>query len=184
MIELLDQEDAGRTTVTLLASLAARMASLYVMSGADAIGSLTAGLAAYGQELAQTESGARMRRALAASRIGSNGDAIWKALRIAEWASTIPPSPVMQQMRNDIALVAAEDVDDAIAGLPIPAHPAGTRGLPNAIEANFLDFTLGLWGYAREVTVALEALAEPTMQRETTIVRAGEPGPEGDAMLR
>jgi hypothetical protein len=182
--ELIDQEDAGRTAVTLLASLAARMASLYVMSGADAIGSLTAGFAAYGRELAQTEHGARMREAFAASRIGSNGEAIWKALRIDEWASTIPPSPVMQQMRNDIALVVAEDVADAIAQLPVPSQPSGMRGLPNPIDANFLDFTLGLWGYAKEVAAALDALAEPTMNRETSVIRATKERPNGGSMLR
>jgi hypothetical protein len=155
------------------------------MSGADAIGSLTAGFAAYGRELAQTEHGARMRRALEASRIGSNGEAIWKALRIDQWASTIPPSPVMQQMRNDIALVVSDDVAEAIAQLPIPSQPSGTRGLPKPIDANFLDFTLGLWGYAREVTAALDALVEPTMNRETNMVRvANEEGPNGGSVLR
>jgi hypothetical protein len=183
--ELIDEEDAGRTTVTLLASLAARMAALYVMSGADAIGSLTAGFAAYGRELSQTEHGARMRRALAASRIGSNGEAIWKALRIDQWASTIPPSPVMQQMRNDVALVAAGDIADAIAQLPVPAHPSGIRGLPTPIDVNFLDFTLGLWGYAKEVVAALDSLAEPTMNREPTIIRNNsEEHSNGGSMLR
>jgi hypothetical protein len=185
VIELIDEEDAGRTAVTLLASLAARMAALYVMSGADAIGSLTAGFVAYGRELAQTEHGARMRRAFAASRIGSNGDAIWKALRIDQWASTIPPSPVMQQMRNDIALVAADGVADAIAELPVPAQPTGARGLPKPIDANFLDFTLGLWGYAKEVGAALDALAEPTMNREPIVTReTGGERPKGGSVLR
>jgi hypothetical protein len=185
-LELIDEEDAGRTTATLLGSLSARLASLYVISGADAIGSLTAGFAAYGREVARTAWGARMRRALETSRAGSNGDAIWKTLRIADWASTIPPTPVVQQMRNDMALIAAEDVAEMIAALPIPAQTQGARGLPPTIEANFLDFTLGLWAYAKETAKLIEALAAPTMDDGRPVVpeRDDEPPPASGPMLR
>jgi hypothetical protein len=183
--ELIDEDDGGRTTATLLGSLSARLAALYVISGADAIGSLTAGFAAYGREVARTEHGARMRRALETSRIGSNGDAIWKALRIADWASTIPPTPVVQQMRNDVALIAADDVVEMLDALPIPAQTQGTRGLPPTIDANFLDFTVGLWAYAKEATAVIEALAAPTMDRTAQIVTVQDEPPAGDgSMLR
>jgi len=184
IVSLVDEEDAERTTATLLASLAARLATLYVISGADAVGSLTAGFAAYGREVGRTEPGARMRRALERSRLGANGAAIWRALRIDEWAATIPPTPVTQQLRNDIALLMADDVEEAIEALPIPSQPQGTRGLPRTIDADFVDFTLGLWAYAREAAYAIEAMTERTMDDDEVVAPNPKEGSSGGSILR
>ncbi|MDQ4025967.1 MAG: hypothetical protein M3217_10860, partial [Actinomycetota bacterium] len=74
-------ESAGRTTATLLGSLTARLAALHLISGADALGSLVAGYAALGREVARTAEGARMKRALESGRAGRNGELLWSRLR-------------------------------------------------------------------------------------------------------
>ena len=48
-VRLVDVPDGpGRTTATLLASLAARLGVLHLISGSDAVGSLAAGIARSG----------------------------------------------------------------------------------------------------------------------------------------
>ena len=85
-VQLIDEsEGPGRTTATLVASLTARVAALRVISGADAIGSLTAGFAALGREVSRTAEGMRLRRGLEAGRAGNNGNALWSALRMNTW---------------------------------------------------------------------------------------------------
>src|SRR5262245_41880606 len=105
-VRLIDRsEGPQRTTATLVASLAARLASLYFVTGADALGSITAGFCALGREVSRTVEGMRMREAIEKSQAASNGDALWNTMRIGEWASTMPASPILDQLRNDLALL-------------------------------------------------------------------------------
>ena len=165
--------EAGRTTATLLASLAARLGALYLVSGADAVGSLAAGFAALGRRVGATAEGARLRAALEQGRVGANGDTLWSTLGIETWVSSLPPSPVLDQFRNDIALVLADDLAETLALLPIPGEPAGERADAPA-HAEFVDLVLGLWAFSRELVAAVEALAEPTLPPPDEL-RAGEP---------
>jgi hypothetical protein len=157
IVALIDAEDtAGRTTATLVASLAARLSALYAISGADAIASLTSGFAALGREVSKTTEGAKLRAALNASQVAANGDATWKALRIGEGASTAIPSPVLDQLRNDLALLLAEDLQETLALMPIPAEaPAGTIPPPQQTVA-FLDFIVGYWAFSKEVVASID----------------------------
>jgi hypothetical protein len=166
-------EESGRTTATLLASLAARLATLFAVSGSDAIGSLTAGFAALGRDVAKSADGARLRRALEAGRPGANGNALWSALRIDEWASSVPPSPVLDQLRNDVALLLADDLEETLELLPIPGTSAGAQGSGEPETATFLDFAVGFWWFCREVASTVEEVAEPTLDRES--VRTAPP---------
>jgi hypothetical protein len=158
---LIDQEDtAGRTTSTLVAALASRLATLHFVSGADAIASLTSGFAALGAEVSKTAAGAKLRHALSASRVASNGEAIWGALQIGENASSATPTPVLEQLRNDVALLLADDLENVIDLLPIPPG-VSTAPLSRPPETvTFMDFIIGYWTFSKEMVAALEFLAQ------------------------
>ncbi|HSO50044.1 MAG TPA: hypothetical protein VLS86_05820, partial [Acidimicrobiia bacterium] len=68
----------------------ARLGALFVISGADAVGSLAAGVVRVGREVATSADGERMRQAIGAGIAGNNGDALWRALRIDDWLSQMP----------------------------------------------------------------------------------------------
>ena len=178
-------EEAGRSTATLLASLTARLATLHLISGADAIGSLAAGLASLGREVAGTAEGAQLRRALERGRAGTNGPAMWSTLRIDDWASSLPPSPVLDELRNDLALLLADDLDQTLELLPIPPEPASARSAMEPAPATFVDFTLGLWAFSLEVVRAVESMTAPTMGSVPPVVDPERPPPEaGGELLR
>jgi len=170
-LRLVDEPDsAGRTTATLLASLAARLAALHSISGADAIGALTAGYAALGRKVAETAEGHRMFEAICRGRAGSNGDELWKALLIGRWASSLPPSPVLDQLRNDLALLLADDLDAALELPPMPPEVFGT-GRPDPEPATPAHYLLGMWAFAREVVTGIEALAAATWPPPEQVVQ-------------
>lgn len=173
-IRLVDGVDGpGRTTATLVASLAARLAVLHMVSGAEAIGSLTAGFCALGREVSRTAEGARLRRAIEAGRPGLNGNALWSTLRIGEWASEMPASPVLDQLRNDVALLLAPDLEATLELLPIPSQITGAAGSLDEEPSTFIDCLLGLWAFSRELIRAVEALAAPTLPPAEEMVTWG-----------
>jgi hypothetical protein len=184
-LSLVDEaESAGRVTSTLVASLGARLAALHLVSGADAVGSLMAGYCALGREVSQTAEGARLRRALEGGRPGTNGDLVWARLRIGDWVSSLPASPVLDQLRNDVALLLAEDVAEALDALPFPTELAGDAG-PGDERAVFLDLVLGLYAFSLDLVRAIEALAEPTLEAPGSFAVGAEPAPEvGGSLLR
>lgn len=176
--------EAGRTTATLLASLAARLSVLYLVSGADAIGALTAGFAALGREVAGSADGARLRRALESGRPGANGHAIWETLRIHDWASSFSPAPVLDQLRNDVALLLADDLEQTLELLPIPGELEGADA-PSPAPAAFADFVLGFYSFSQEVVRVVEALAAPSLDAAGAVVAAGDvPDASGRELLR
>lgn len=180
-LRLVDEPDSsGRTTATLLTSLAARLAALHSISGADAIGALTAGYAALGRQVAETAEGHRMLEAIRRGRAGSNGDRLWDALLIGRWASSLPPSPVLDQLRNDLALLLANDLDAALELPPMPPEIAGADR-PDPEPATPAHYLLGMWAFAREVLTGIETLAAATLPPSERIVqgRPAQPGMQG-----
>lgn len=173
---LVDAPDESRTPATLVASLAGRLGVLPLISGATAVGSLVSGFAALGREVARTAEGARLRRALEAGRPGANGPALWHALRIDELAAAAAPAPVLDQLRNDLALLLAGDLDETLELLPIPPQPAGAAAPDAGPRPEFLDCALGMWAFGRELAWAVEALAAPTLE-PAGAVQAGAPAP-------
>jgi hypothetical protein len=161
-------EDAGRTTATLFSSLAARLIALHYTSGVSIVGSTLAGLAEIGREVSKTAEGARLRRALETSEVAKNGDAIWKALRIADWTNGMPASPILDHVRNDLALILAEDLSDVVDDIPVPQETRLTRSPRAPEDLNFMDTLLGLWLYSREIVSAIEALAGKDSASEAT----------------
>lgn len=183
-VRLIDQTDGpGRTTETLVASLAARLAALHFVSGADAIGALTAGFAAFGREVGRTAQGARLRKAIEAGRAGMNGNLLWSSLRIGEWSSTIPPAPVLDQMRNDFALLLVDDLELTLDVLPIPSHMTGVQGAKKPDPALFVDCLLGLWAFSQELVRTVELLGAPTLAPPGTITSATVPSPEPEGPI-
>jgi hypothetical protein len=183
-VSLIDQADGpGRTTATLVASLAARLAVLHFATGADAVGSLVAGFAVLGREVGRTAEGNRLRQAIAAGRPGQNGQALWKALRISEWASPISPSPLLDQLRNDLALLLAEDLEATLEVMPIPGQTVGVSRAANTEPVSFIDCLLGLWAFSRELVRAVEVLAAPTIIPPGAISNADQQTPEPEGQL-
>ena len=180
-VRLIDSaEGQGRTTATLLASLAARLTVLHLVSGADVIGSLTAGFAALGREVGKSAEGASLRRAIEAGRAGGNGNALWTKLLIGEWASTKPPSPILDQLRNDFALLLADDLQVTLELMPIPGQMAGAAGTEVTEDVTFVDTVLGLWAFSSEMVRAVELLAAPTLAAADAAGRV-EPSPDPQA---
>ena len=153
-------EEAGRTTATLFSSLAARLVVLHYTSGVSVVGSTLVGLAEAGREISQTAEGARLRRAIEQSTASANGETVWKALRIAEWTSGMPASPVLDHVRNDLALLLADDLDEVVANVPVPQETEIKQRTETPEDLNFIDTMMGLWVYSREIVRSLEALAE------------------------
>jgi len=185
-IRLVDIEnEAGRTTNSLICSLATRLIILHYTSGVSVVGSLIAGLAAAGREVSRTAEGIKLRKAILASQVASNGDAIWAALRIGDIASGLPPTPVLDHVRNDLALLLADDLSEALASTPLPPDFRSRASSCPPPEPTFIDCMLGLWVHARDITRAVEALAALT-QRPTSDFETGpavDPA-SGDRLLR
>jgi hypothetical protein len=183
-VKLIDApEESGRSTATLIASLTARLATLYAVSGAAAVGSMVAGFAAIGREASATAEGARLRRALVSSRVASNGESIWAALRIRQWASLVPAAPLLEQMRNDMALLLAPNLEETLGLLPIPGEPAGGTASDDEPASEFLDCIVGMWADSRDMTHAIEALAAP-MRDDAEYESVEKPTPPDGSILR
>jgi hypothetical protein len=176
-------EGPGRTTATLLASLAARLGVLTLVSGADAIGSLAAGIATLGREISKTEQGARLRAAIEKGRPGTNGDMLWSTLRTRDWVSSSVPSPVLDHLRNDIALLLADDLEETLEMMPIPSQNSAGKGNEPA-PAAFVDFLVGMWAFSTEVVRSVEALAKPALESEAKVIAGSDAAHPEASLLR
>lgn len=160
-IRLIDPpEDAGRTTASLFASLASRLIALHYTSGVSVIGSTMAGLAEAGREISKTAEGARIRRALEASAVKENGELLWNALRVTGWTEGMPAAPLLDHIRNDLALLLAPDLAETIENVPAPLETKVHRSSTLPASINFIDSLMGLWIHSREILQSIEALAE------------------------
>ena len=176
-VRLIDRsEGPQRTTATLVASLAARLASLYFVSGADVIGSLTAGFCALGREASRTVEGARIREAIEKNLAGSNGNALWDAMRIGEWVATMPASPILDQLRNDLALLLSDDLKATLQFMPIPSHRTGLETAPPQERGSFVECVLGMWAFSRELLRAVNQIVGSGIDKSP--LREGVPPPE------
>ena len=158
-VRLVDSADGPpRTTPSLVASLAARLGTLFAVSGADAIGSLASGVAKVGREVADTADGRRARDAIEAGIAGHNGDALWRALKIDDWVSQLPASPVLDHLRNDYSLLLAEDLDATLDATPAASQSSDDSDTVPEERATFADFLIGLWFISGEVRTMLDDL--------------------------
>jgi hypothetical protein len=187
-VQLVDVPGESRTTTTLLASLAARLGTLHFLSGSTAIGTLVAGIAAHGAQISATADGARLRKSLERSRMTSNGETLWKELRVADWMTTVPAAPVIDQMRNDFALLLAIDVHESLQLMPLPspttAGRPGSGELRDETTLTFLDYAVGLWALARELTATIEAIAATTAWTESILTPESDDDATGSSWMR
>jgi hypothetical protein len=163
--------------------LAVRLGTLHLISGADAMGSLVAGFAALGREVGKTEQGARLRTAIEAGKAGLNGDTLWSALRIGEWASAAIPSPVLEHLRNDVALLLAGDLEPILEAMPIPTQ-TNTESAPEPAKVTFTDYVLGVWAFSRELVQAIETIAAPTLPPSGQVLAVTQPPDFPPSVLR
>jgi hypothetical protein len=181
-VRLVDAEEGqGRTTATLVASLTARLAALHMITGADAIGSILAGFSALGRDIAKTSEGERILRAIEAGRAGANGDLLWSMLMVDQWVSSYPPTPMLDHLRNDMALVLADDLLAILELLPIPPETASATA--EAGSATFAECILGMWAFSRELVRGVEMLADPTLSPAGTVEVSDATGPEPESRL-
>jgi hypothetical protein len=158
-IRLIDSAHGpGRTTATLLASLTARLAALPLTPGAALAGALLSGAATIGRQVSTTAEGARLRQALALSVAGRNGALLWEKLQLTTLGAGVPPSPVLDRVRNDLALLGAQDLEETLKLLPLPAPKSEDAGAEEP-EPTFLDCLIGLWALSGQVRQNIEALA-------------------------
>jgi hypothetical protein len=168
VIVLEDASDgAARTTGTLLASLVVRVRTLALLSGSQAVGSLVAGAAELGRQVSASAEGARIRSALERTRPGINAEALWSTLGLGDLASILPPTPVLEDLRNDIALLVAPDLDQALVELDEGSVSSGIGLVREPRPVGVLDFLVGLWALARFLGDAVELLAEPAPPEAT-----------------
>lgn len=160
LLALTDEPEYGpRDTDALLRSLATRIGILRAMSGSEVVGSMIGGLALLGREVAQTASGARMRAAIV-DGVAESGNAIWRTLHIQDIAR-VPATPILDQLRNDVALLAADDLESALKGLQEPARsPQGNAAARDDTPVEFADYLLGMWAYGWQLQHSIERLLE------------------------
>lgn len=173
-----------RTTATLVASLRDRLAALRAMSGAAAVGSLIAGYAAAGRDAARTAEGGRLAAALRAGRPGANGQAVWSALGIEAMAQ-VPPSPVLDHLRNDLALLMAGDLDAALRDPHRPERPqrVADEGADEG-PVDDVDYLVGMWVFSQELVAAVEALAAASGQPSGAVKEGAPQQPPEGPLLR
>ena len=92
--------------------------------------------------------------------------------------------PVLDHLRNDMALLLATNRHETLALLPIPGEPAGTSAPAEEPPSEFLDCIVGMWEYSREMVAAVEALAEPTRSTVTVEAPPDRPEPPRGSILR
>jgi hypothetical protein len=177
-----DPDGHPRTTRALVAALLGRLTTLGFVSGGDAIGSQLAGIAALGREVSATADGARLRESLRRSRSGANGDLVWQALGLDRWLSGQSPSPVVEDLRNDLALLLADDLDEVLEVPGAAGPPSGP--VPAPVPVTFLDLMVGLWAWGREVSAAVECAAGRSWQDERVHPAVDEPVSLDGSLLR
>ena len=80
-------------------------------------------------------------------------------------------SPVLDQLRNDVALLLADDLEVALDLVPIPGELRGLRE-DDREPATFVDFMVGLWAFSRELVSTVDELAAPTLEAPGRFVQA------------
>ena len=99
------------------------------------------------------------REAVLATRIASNGDALWARLGMHAAWSAFSPTPVLEDVRNDLALLLADDLSSALADIDSvdPAERIGPLRVPEPIEC--VDVIIGMWAYSREIVAAVDLIS-------------------------
>lgn len=176
--------ELGRGTTTLLVGVLTRAATLSAITGAQAVASMIAGLAALGRSVAETVEGRHMRDALDRGRLLENLDLLFGRLGLGALASASPPTPMLEDFFNDVALVLAPDIAESVdAALVAAVRGSGIGMLRSPEPVDPIDFVVGLWAFSSEVAATLTDLIEagPLLDRVTG---ADEQAEEQGRLLR
>ncbi|MEL6890873.1 MAG: hypothetical protein AAFP84_04715 [Actinomycetota bacterium] len=174
-LELVGSSADARDVDALLASLLARLRTLSVISGSQALGSIVAGLGRLGREASRTADGSRLREALRSTRVASNGEALWSRLGMDAAWSAFPPSPVLEELRNDLGLLLANDLEAALADVDLiePSDGLGPLREPEPLEC--IDLVVGMWAYSKEIVAAIDTITAQASVPEVTPPSNGDP---------
>jgi hypothetical protein len=184
VVQLDDAPDGpARTTRTLLASLVVRTRTLALLSGSQTVGSLVGGVAALGREASADGEGARIRAALERTRPGINAEMLWSALSLGDFASIVPPTPVLEDLRNDVALLLADDLEPALADLDALSLGSGLGLVRDPRPVDVLDVLVGIWVLGRFAADAVELLSA-SAPVESTTAAPDDAGPREGSLLR
>jgi hypothetical protein len=93
------------------------------------------------------------------------------------------PAPCWTTFENDLALLLADDLEQALELPPIPNETAGSRGVQSIGPATFVDCVVGLWAFSVELVRAVELLAAPSLEPPGAVARSGTPPDEGEGPL-
>ncbi|MEA3203448.1 MAG: hypothetical protein QOI63_1123 [Thermoplasmata archaeon] len=156
-VEAADAE--GLSARDLLASLNDRLRVLPATTAHAAVGSLAAGLTLLGQQARGSGQGAELHRAIAASRVGANGEALWRHFGIARWVECMEPCSPFRQGAWDCMLLLEDPAELAkLLAQPLPAYrPRLTTGLPPVADATFADYLVGTYLHAVHTAQVIEA---------------------------
>ena len=176
-VRLVDEPDrAGRTTAALVASLTGRLTALSLVSGADVVGALAAGIAALGRQSSDTVEVARLREGLVHGRPATNAALIWQQLGIDRWLATMPASAVLDQLRNDAALLLVDDLAETFELPPLVAEPTGADRPTTPERIDPVDLLVGMWVLASDTVDLVQALADSSGLAAASVA-PGRPAP-------
>ena len=84
---------------------------------------------------------------------------LWSALSLGDFASIVPPTPVLEDLRNDVALLLADDLEPALADLDALSLGSGLGLVRDPRPVDVLDVLVGMWVLGRFVGDAVELLS-------------------------
>jgi hypothetical protein len=180
-----DSTDVSRRTTTLLVSLLTRAATLSAVTGAQAFLSMIAGLASLGRATSETVDGHRLRERLAQGRVRENLELLFAKFGLGAMVAGSPPTPLLEDFLNDLALLLAPDVGDVVdAALVGAAGGAGVGLLVAGQPVDPVDVVVGLWAFSREVAASIEALQGISDRPLSRLTEPVEVDPSGRRLLR
>lgn len=180
-----DSADVSRRTSTLLVSLLTRVATLSAVSGAQALLSMIAGLAALGRSTGETVDGHQLRERLAEGRMRENLELLFSKFGLGAAVAGSPPTPMLEDFLNDLSLVLSPDVGDVVdAALVAAAGGAGVGLLVSGQPVDPVDVVVGLWAFSREVAASIEAVHGISERPKLRLTEPVEVDPSGRRLLR
>jgi hypothetical protein len=180
-----DSADVSRRTTTLLVSLLTRAATLSAVTGAQAFLSMIAGLASLGRSSSETVDGHRLRERLAEGRVRENLELLFAKFGLGAMVAGSPPTPILEDFFNDLALLLAPDVGNVVdSALVGAAGGAGVGLLVAGQPVDPVDVVVGLWAFSREVAASIEALQGISDRPLSRLTEPVEVDPSGRRLLR
>ena len=88
----------------------------------------------------------------------------------------MPASRVLDQLRNDVALLLVDDLAETFELPPLVAEPTGTEKSEAPERIDPVDLMVGMWVLAKDTVDLVQALSDSSGLPEATVV-PGRPAP-------